>query len=289
MTKERILIFCAVLLMVVSAPTLLPFLLGGIRLPVWAFFLYWTIVLINCGIYLANRLYLVDHFLVEGRGAAFLGWNCLLVVAGGLLQFLAVVFFEGFSDGSPAKVLDLTMRISQATLGFVLEILTILAALAISMADQWRYSSYRYKEAMRDNAGLQRSIDTLSGEVENLRKRQKSPEAPSFISVKVNLVMTQVPMDDILFVKADGDYIHIHKADGDTLMTLMTLKALERQLPFDHFCRTHRSYLVNVDKVEGLKDGKIRIGGERIPLSDSCKATFFEILSHKSVVLKAQS
>ena len=109
--------------------------------------------------------------------------------------------------------------------------------------------------------------------------RGAAPAADS-ISVKVDLMMTKVPLDDILYVKADGDYIVIHKADGKTLMTLMTLKALEKQLPFDRFCRTHRSWIVNVDKARGIRDGKILVGDAVIPLSDSCKAAFFELLSH---------
>lgn len=117
--------------------------------------------------------------------------------------------------------------------------------------------------------------------------REAAPAADS-ISVKVDLMMTKVPLDDILYVKADGDYIVIHKADGKTLMTLMTLKSLEKQLPFDRFCRTHRSWIVNVDKARGIRDGKILVGDAVIPLSDSCKAAFFELLSHKSIFLKAE-
>jgi DNA-binding LytR/AlgR family response regulator len=101
-------------------------------------------------------------------------------------------------------------------------------------------------------------------------------------------MMTKVPLDDILYVKADGDYIVIHKADGKTLMTLMTLKSLEKQLPYDRFCRTHRSWIVNVDKVHGIRDGKLLVDGNVIPLSDTCKAAFFELLSHKSIFLKAE-
>ena len=56
-------------------------------------------------------------------------------------------------------------------------------------------------------------------------------------------MMTKVPLDDILYVKADGDYIVIHKADGKTLMTLMTLKSLEKQLPFDRFCVEVAQYM----------------------------------------------
>ena len=47
------------------------------------------------------------------------------------------------------------------------------------------------------------------------------------------------------------------------LMTLMTLKALEKQLPYDRFCRTHRSWIVNVDKVRGIRLLKVASRRER--------------------------
>mgnify|MGYP002622943918 CR=1 FL=1 len=287
MMKQRILLFCTLLLLVLLVPCLLPLLLWGSMLPLWAYLLYWTIVLIIAGVYLVNRCYLVDHFLVEGKWLPFVGWNLLLILAGAILQRLAVVFFEQFSDGAADAAMDLTARISQIVLGIVLEVVAVIVAVAISMSDQWRYASYRYKDALRANEGLQKDVSSLQGQVDALR-RQRSAPSPTSISVKVNLVMTQVPLEEILYVKADGDYVLIHKADGTTLMTLLTLKALERQLPFDRFCRTHRSYVVNVDKVSGIKDGKLQVGGETVPLSDSCKGAFFEILSHKSIILSQE-
>lgn len=72
-------------------------------------------------------------------------------------------------------------------------------------------------------------------------------------------MMTKVMLDDVVCVKADGDYVVIHKSDGSTLMTLMTLKSLEKQVPSDRFCRVHRSWIVNIDKVRGLRGGKILV------------------------------
>jgi hypothetical protein len=34
-----------------------------------------------------------------------------------------------------------------------------------------------------------------------------------------------------------------------------------------------------------MKGGKVLVAGEALPLSDSCKAAFFELLSHKSITL----
>ena len=117
---------------------------------------------------------------------------------------------------------------------------------------------------------------------------RRSETTPDSITVKVDLVKTPVRLDDILYVRSDGDYIIIYKTNGEKLMVLMTLKTLEKQLPFDRFCRIHRSYLVAIDKVRGLKGGKVLVGDEQLPLSDSCKPAFFELLSHKSIELRNQ-
>jgi len=168
----------------------------------------------------------------------------------------------------------------------VFQLVTTFVALAIGMSDEWRVAAFRYNEAEKKNRTLARDVADLRGQVDALKR--PAPEQQDSISVKIDLMKRRLPLDDILYVQSDGDYIVIHLSDGSAPMVLMTLKSLERQLPFDRFCRIHRSYLVNVDKVGGLKGGKVSVAGNQLPLSDSCKARFLEILSHKSLILKAE-
>ena len=107
-----------------------------------------------------------------------------------------------------------------------------------------------------------------------------------YLTVKVDLVSRRIKIADVLYIESEKDYIHINMVLGEDLMTLMTLKSVEKALPFDAFCRVHRSFIVNVDKVAGMRDKKLLLGDEEIPLSDSYKASFFELLSHKSLSLK---
>ena len=290
MTRKRAILFLSILLALLLVPTVLPYLIGHLLLPFWAYLLYAFILLVNAGIYLANRLWLIDRFFIKGRVGAFSAWNLALLLAGVVLEIL-VLDLSGratLGDGlTVSGVLDVGTKISQRVFVPVLGFLMVLIALAVALSDEWRLAAFKYREAQQRNERLGRDIDSLKGQVDALRHREAAPAADS-ISVKVDLMMTKVPLDDILYVKADGDYIVIHKADGKTLMTLMTLKSLEKQLPFDRFCRTHRSWIVNVDKARGIRDGKILVGDAVIPLSDSCKAAFFELLSHKSIFLKAE-
>ena len=290
MTRKRTILFLGILLALLLVPTVLPYLIGHLLLPFWAYLLYAFILLVNAGIYLANRLWLIDRFFIQGRVGAFSAWNLALLLAGVVLEILVLDLSGGATVGegvTVSSVLGIGTVISQRVFVPVLGFLMVLIALAVALSDEWRLAAFKYREAQQRNERLGRDIDSLKGQVDALRRREAAPAADS-IAVKVDLVMTKVPLDDILYVKADGDYIVIHKADGKTLMTLMTLKALEKQLPYDRFCRTHRSWIVNVDKVHGIRDGKLLVDGNVIPLSDSCKAAFFELLSHKSIFLKAE-
>ena len=290
MTRKRTILFLGILLALLLVPTVLPYLIGHLLLPFWAYLLYAFILLVNAGIYLANRLWLIDRFFIQGRVGAFSAWNLALLLAGVVLELLVLDLSGGATVGegvTVSSVLGIGTVISQRVFVPVLGFLMVLIALAVALSDEWRLAAFKYREAQQRNERLGRDIDSLKGQVDALRRREAAPAADS-IAVKVDLVMTKVLLDDILYVKADGDYIVIHKADGKTLMTLMTLKTLEKQLPYDRFCRTHRSWIVNADKVRGIRDGKILVADAVIPLSDSCKAAFFELLSHKSIVLRAE-
>lgn len=291
MPRERALLFAGVVLALLLIPTILPYLLGGLVLPIWAYLMYATIVLVNAALYLANRCVLIDRYLVPRRTLPFWGWNFLLMTLALGIQVLAVYKMESLVSGGTdvGEMLGVPTRIAQVTLAFVIGVLSILAAIAVSFGDKWRLAAFRYHESVNSLREKEKDIDRLRNQVDTLARRQNTVTSePESLSVKINLMMTRIPLDDILYVKSDGDYIVIHKVDGEAPMTLMTLKALEKQLPYDRFCRIHRSYLVNVDKVRGIKDGKLLVGEDLLPLSDSCKPAFFELLSRKSIILKAE-
>lgn len=289
MSRKRLIIFFCVLLALLVLPMALPYLLGDIVLPWWAYVFYAGIILVNAGIYLIQRCLLIDRFFVRGRIGTYVLLSAAALIIGLGLQYWLHALFSRFevADGLTVQdYLGFGISLSQLVMMSVLQLVTTFVALAIGMSDEWRVAAFRYNEAEKKNRTLARDVADLRGQVDALKR--PAPEQQDSISVKIDLMKRRLPLDDILYVQSDGDYIVLHLSDGSAPMVLMTLKSLERQLPFDRFCRIHRSYLVNVDKVGGLKGGKVSVAGDQLPLSDSCKARFLEILSHKSLVLKAE-
>ena len=288
MTRKRFVLFLGILLALLVVPTFLPYILGGLVMPWWSFALYAFIVLVYAGLYLAHRDWLIDKYLIQGRKWAFLGWSILLIlftiiVLSAAVEFSGLIPMEG--GVSVSEFLGIGVMISQRVLIAILSIFTVLLALAVALSDEWRRAAFKYNEAEKNRRALAQDVDALKEQVDAIRRSETTPDS---ITVKVDLVKTPVRLDDILYVRSDGDYIIIYKTNGEKLMVLMTLKTLEKHLPFDRFCRIHRSYLVAIDKVRGLKGGKVLVGDEQLPLSDSCKPGFFELLSHKSIDLRSQ-
>lgn len=288
MTRKRFVLFLGILLVLLVVPTSLPYILGGLVMPWWSFALYAFIVLVYAGLYLAHRDWLIDKYLIQGRKWAFLGWSILLIlftiiVLSAAVEFSGLIPMEG--GVSVSEFLGIGVMISQRVLIAILSIFTVLLALAVALSDEWRRAAFKYNEAEKNRRALAQDVDALKEQVDAIRRSETTPDS---ITVKVDLVKTPVRLDDILYVRSDGDYIIIYKTNGEKLMVLMTLKTLEKQLPFDRFCRIHRSYMVAIDKIQGLKGGKILVGDEQLPLSDSCKPAFFELLSHKSIELRNQ-
>ncbi|MCI1682662.1 MAG: LytTR family transcriptional regulator DNA-binding domain-containing protein [Bacteroides sp.] len=68
------------------------------------------------------------------------------------------------------------------------------------------------------------------------------------ITVKVGQKIKVIPVDELIYLKADDDYVSIVTADGHWLKN-GTMKEYELCLPADKFARVHRSYIVNIAKI----------------------------------------
>ncbi len=100
-----------------------------------------------------------------------------------------------------------------------------------------------------------------------------------FIFVKCDYRMVRVDTASILYLKGLGDYVSIFLEGRRAPVTaLSTMKALEERLPSGRFCRVHKSYIVNVGKVDAVERSRITIGAELIPVTDAYRERFFSML-----------
>lgn len=91
------------------------------------------------------------------------------------------------------------------------------------------------------------------------------------IFIKENQLLVRILIQDIMYVEAVGSYTKIH-TDSRSHVLSINLKAFERKLGQANFIRVHRSYLVNVARIEAINGNLIYIGNTTIPISSSQKS-----------------
>lgn len=99
-----------------------------------------------------------------------------------------------------------------------------------------------------------------------------------FIFVKTENRLEKINFCDIIFIEGMRDYRRIHTLDS-RIMTLQNFKELERLIPANIVCRVHKSYMVALDKIMSIERSRINIPGQTIPISDTYRSEFFQLIS----------
>jgi two-component system, LytTR family, response regulator len=110
-------------------------------------------------------------------------------------------------------------------------------------------------------------------------KKVKATEKDHFF-VKTEYRLEKILFSDLLFIEGMRDYRKIHHS-GKPIMTLQTFRDFEKEIPASIVCRVHKSFMVAIDKIDSVEKNEIQIGERRIPISDTYRQAFYEILSSK--------
>lgn len=82
--------------------------------------------------------------------------------------------------------------------------------------------------------------------------------------------LVKIPLNDIEYIESLEDYIRINIADAKPILTLMPLKTVLEKLPAHNFSRIHRSYIVNINKVQSVLNRRVTLSSSiELPISDS--------------------
>jgi DNA-binding LytR/AlgR family response regulator len=115
-----------------------------------------------------------------------------------------------------------------------------------------------------------------------LAKKAAVPDKPEDDSVfiKVDSLLLKIELNDILWVEAFGDYIKF-QTNEKVYTVYSTLKNIEEKLDTKKFVRVHRSYIVNISKIQNIDPNNLIINKKIIPVSASYK----ELLLNKIKIL----
>jgi len=130
---------------------------------------------------------------------------------------------------------------------------------------------HRFFKGIEKFRSLQRNIKTAPLGTKNTER------TATFMYVRVNRKQVKVNFDAILYVESIKDYIKIH-TEKEVLITKHSISSFEKKLD-SRFCRVHRSYIVNKDKITAYTKNDIEIEKIEIPIGDNFRKNITHFLS----------
>ncbi len=86
--------------------------------------------------------------------------------------------------------------------------------------------------------------------------------------VKEDGLNKRIDYADLLYVNSFGNYVRLYTTGGKH-MVADTMKNLEETLPADRFQRIHKSYLINLSKVDRAHGKMVVIGNQELPVGNA--------------------
>jgi|SRR5690606_5706617 two-component system LytT family response regulator len=106
------------------------------------------------------------------------------------------------------------------------------------------------------------------GKALELHNARKGKEEPEFCFIKTGYEQVKVFYDQILYVEAEGNYLSFILPEIKHL-SRMTMAEAEQLLPMDRFIRIHRSYIVNIRKIDIIERSQLTVAGKALPVGEA--------------------
>ncbi len=122
-----------------------------------------------------------------------------------------------------------------------------------------------------DKLTLLGAIDHIKAETDSLQ----DDESQQGIFVKENKEHKKILFDDIVYIKAEGNYCSIFM-EQKRVAIRNSIKSFTEAVPEEKFIRVHRSYLINSEYIESIdfSDNAVYLNGDKIPIGRNYKKSF---------------
>ena len=131
---------------------------------------------------------------------------------------------------------------------------------------------------------FRRAANRIQERLSNEARQQTTPalHADDTLFVKSDYRVVRIGISQIRYVEAMSEYLRIY-LDGEPkpVITLLSMKKIEERLPA-HFMRIHRSYIVNLQKVQEVNKNRVILDADTLlPIGDMYRETFQQYLDQR--------
>jgi len=114
---------------------------------------------------------------------------------------------------------------------------------------------------------------------------QQVQQADEYFFVKTDYKLEKIAFEDILFAEAMENYVAIYTQEKKVI-THITLKSVQEKLPAKQFIQPHKSYLVNMNKIEAIEGNILHIQHYQVPVSKYQKEEVLEKIVNNKLLKK---
>ncbi|WP_425390705.1 LytR/AlgR family response regulator transcription factor [Ekhidna sp.] len=112
---------------------------------------------------------------------------------------------------------------------------------------------------------------------ETLNINDKIEQFEGSIFLNVGKRIQRISLKSIEYIKGYGDYMKV-KCKERSHTVHITMKNLEKILPSSDFYRIHKSYIIRLDKIEGVTTSHVHIDDTHIPISRNNKQELLSLI-----------
>lgn len=145
--------------------------------------------------------------------------------------------------------------------------------------EKYAYNAFEYNVAdfLKKPFTFNRFVEALD-KVADVKDLVAPPAGDKHIFIKADGKLVRLNNDDILFIESMGDYVKFVTRDKK-YVTYNSIKNLEERIDKDHFMKVHRSYIINLLKIDDIRENDLFINGIEIPISKNLRADVLKRLT----------
>lgn len=134
---------------------------------------------------------------------------------------------------------------------------------------EYAYNAFEYNvtDFLKKPFTYQRFMDAM-GKLKDTSEKNGEAEEMSHIYIKSDGKLIRLENDDILYIESMGDYVKFI-TNEKKIITHNTIKNLTAKINPAVFCKVHRSYIINMNKISDIRENMLYIKGTMIPISKS--------------------
>lgn len=107
-------------------------------------------------------------------------------------------------------------------------------------------------------------------ELKTAKLKAPAADSPGYFFVNVDYKLLKIVTDDIIWIEGLKDYVKIYlKNSRRPVITRMSMKAMEEELPRTAFLRIHKSYIVAIGSLTAIMKCSVFIDSLELPVSEN--------------------